>query len=585
MQKDLTDAETLAGARRTLVDLFENEEWTARYREAGELGVRLAGHVIYSSADPEAFSAVVAPLAKDAETKGWASGFGVVAGKPMLVGVARSADTDFQQHFGLIALVSPVEKSALADLSTKVSATVAVFSGANAVTAADPGVTARLGSFITDGAKDSEACCAVKALGPDLKLAAFLDPTPVLADAELAASRGRIGFGVGGVVLAAVALLLGFRRSAPVPEAHAQLLRDTAAELKKSREELQRLSQLTMTDGGTVPRDLSGTQPSLNRTSISTGGAQSRYEVVAPLGEGGMARVSVVQVRGAEGFKRQFVLKRLRPELVSNQEIVAQFVDEARLGASLVHSNIVPVFDFGRDEEGYFIAQEYILGRDLDALIQASKTRRGRALEPAVVMMVAGEALKALSYAHTRNDDQGRPLGLVHRDVSPNNLMVSARGEVKLLDFGIVKSEQRLTKTQTGVVKGNLFFMSPEQARAGQVDRRSDLFSLGMTLYTALTGETLYEGSSSFELLTRAGNGLTQADFDEVADLPQGLGAVLTRALQMDPAARYADAEEFARAIAACGTPATSNEVQALIDSLLHDELASETDRFFKAST
>ncbi len=221
-----------------------------------------------------------------------------------------------------------------------------------------------------------------------------------------------------------------------------------------------------------------------------------------------MAKVSLAVTLGEQGFRRQFVVKRLKTELTANPQVIAQFIDEARLGASLVHSNIVPVFDFGRDADGFFMAQEYIMGRDLDA-VRRALWQRGTRLDLKMVLYVAQEALKALSYAHGKTDDTGKAMGLVHRDVSPNNLMVSARGEVKLLDFGIVKADDKLSQTREGMIKGNVFYMSPEQARGLPVDPRADLFSLGLVLYTAFSGETLYRGVTNYDLLTRAGEGLS----------------------------------------------------------------------------
>jgi serine/threonine-protein kinase len=313
--------------------------------------------------------------------------------------------------------------------------------------------------------------------------------------------------------------------------------------------------------------------PSLGSTAKTE--ASSRYEIVGQLGEGGMAKVYVAVSRGAEGFSRSFVIKRLRPELAGNTEAVNQFIDEGRLGASLVHSNIVPVLDFGRDADGYFLAQEYILGRSIGALVEASVSTLGQPLTPRVVLYLAQEALKALSYAHGLTDDRGAPMRLVHRDVSPSNLMVSARGEVKLLDFGIVKSESRLTKTQAGMVKGNLFFMSPEQAKGLEVDARSDVFSLGMVLLNASLGTTLYSGNTSYELLNRAGAGLTDEDLGRLRSMP--LGGLLEKALKRDPGERYASADEFAKAVAAVGTPATAAEVGSLVEQLFGAALALET--------
>lgn len=316
----------------------------------------------------------------------------------------------------------------------------------------------------------------------------------------------------------------------------------------------------------------------LDTTSPSQGG-RSRYIEVAPLGEGGMARVSLAVTHGAEGFRRTFVVKRLKTELTVNPEIVAQFIDEARLGASLVHSNVVPVFDFGRDGEGYFMAQEYIMGRDLESVRRALFEQHRATLDPALVLYVAHEALKALSYAHGKTDDDGKPIHLVHRDVSPNNLMISARGEVKLLDFGIVKAEGKLSHTQTGMVKGNVFYMSPEQARSLPVDARSDLFSLGLVMFTACAGEPLYRGTSNYDLLTRAAEGLSEAEWERVRKLPPAVAELLQRALQFDPKNRYASAEEFGRAIPAAqvGSAAT---MQQLMEALFRDDFLQERARF-----
>jgi hypothetical protein len=304
----------------------------------------------------------------------------------------------------------------------------------------------------------------------------------------------------------------------------------------------------------------------------------SRYIEVAPLGEGGMARISLAITHGAEGFRRQFVLKRLKTELTVNPEIVAQFIDEARLGASLVHSNVVPVFDFGRDDMGYFMAQEYILGRDLESVRRALFEAHRATLDVPLVLYVAHEALRALSYAHGKTDDHGRLMHLVHRDVSPNNLMISARGEVKLLDFGIVKAANKLSQTQTGMIKGNVFYMSPEQARGLEVDARSDLFSLGLVLFTACSGETLYRGTSNYDLLTRAAEGLSPAEWDRVQRLPPVLSKLLQRALQPDPKGRFQSAEEFSHAIPSGA--GTASGMQQLMEALFKDDFARERARF-----
>jgi serine/threonine-protein kinase len=241
------------------------------------------------------------------------------------------------------------------------------------------------------------------------------------------------------------------------------------------------------------------------------------------------------------------------------------------------------VFDFGRDEEGYYIAQEYILGRDVAALVETSVEKLGAPLEPGVVVTLTIEALKALGYAHNKHDDAGRPMALVHRDVSPSNLMVSAQGELKLLDFGIVKADNRATQTQAGVVKGNVFFMSPEQARGLPVDGRSDLFSLGMVMFFALTGRTLYSGESNYDLLIRAAEGPRPQDLERLFNVPAQLAEVVKRAIDVNPDRRFATAGEFQAALH--GLPAEpASGIQALMITLFRDDLQAERERFSGAS-
>jgi len=275
-----------------------------------------------------------------------------------------------------------------------------------------------------------------------------------------------------------------------------------------------------------------------------------RYRLVGRLGEGGMSELFVAEATGAEGFTRRFVLKRLRPELARDKEAVAQFIDEARLQASLVHSNIVPVYDFGVVGGEYFMTQEFIVGRDLARLMERHAARGRAGLPSPIAYFAAHETLQALSYAHVRRSADDEPLGIVHRDIAPGNVIISQAGEVKLSDFGIVKSNDRVSRTQVGVVKGNTNFMSPEQARGQTVDARSDLFSLGLVLYYCLSGELLYRGHNDLEVLHRAAGGLLRDDFVRIRDLPDPAPQILERALALDPSERFQSAAEFADELA-----------------------------------
>ena len=275
-----------------------------------------------------------------------------------------------------------------------------------------------------------------------------------------------------------------------------------------------------------------------------------RYRLIERFSEGGMSELFIAEAAGVEGFTRSFVLKRLRPELARDKAAVAQFIDEARLQADLVHSNIVPVYDFGVVAGEYFMTQEHIVGRDVGRLLERLAARGQRGLPAAVAYYVAHETLQALAYAHARRDAADAPLGIVHRDVAAGNVIVSLAGEVKLTDFGIVKSNDRVNRTQIGVVKGNTNFMSPEQARGQTVDARSDLYSLGLLLYYCLAGELLYSGFNNLEVLHHAAAGMLQDDLARIGRLPDPAPQILARALALDPNLRFQTASEFADELA-----------------------------------
>jgi serine/threonine-protein kinase len=303
-----------------------------------------------------------------------------------------------------------------------------------------------------------------------------------------------------------------------------------------------------------------------------------RYRLLDRLGEGGMAELFVAEASGVEGFSRTFVLKKLRAELAAEKDAVAQFVDEARLQASLVHSNIVPVFDFGMAGSQYFMTQEYILGRDLARLMERHQMRGGRGLPADIAYFIAHEVLQALAYAHDTHDKNGNPMGIVHRDVSAGNVMVSFQGEVKLSDFGIVKSNRRVSKTQVGMVKGNANFMSPEQARGHSVDARSDLFSLGLVLLYCLTGELLYWGDNDLDTLYRAATGPTGADMTAIMALPPAASSILTKALALEPGDRFQSAAEFSDALAA-HVGSGKHAIARMMQRLFAEEMRRQTGR------
>jgi len=305
-----------------------------------------------------------------------------------------------------------------------------------------------------------------------------------------------------------------------------------------------------------------------------------RYYLVDRLGEGGMAEVYTAVAFGAENFRRTFVIKLLHGNAQRTEGLVEMFIDEAKLASNLIHSNIIPVYDFGKMGDEYFMAQEYVLGRDLRRLTTRRVEVEQKPLGPRLAVYIAREALHALEYAHTRQTDDGRPLGIVHRDVSPNNILVSARGEVKLFDFGIAKSaEGRLHQTQTGVVKGNVQFMSPEQARGEAVDARADVCSMGLVLYFLLAGRSLYQGDSAYAFLMQAATGLSSELLTKLEKLPPPFAAVLRVALERDREQRFQSAAAFENALSQMPT-GSGAELAVEMQRLFGDELKAEQARF-----
>jgi hypothetical protein len=301
--------------------------------------------------------------------------------------------------------------------------------------------------------------------------------------------------------------------------------------------------------GGSAIR---GTAGGAAATALAAQGSQQfgRYKLIERIAEGGMAEVFTAVLSGAEGFERLVVIKRLKPHLALNPEAVNQFIDEAKLGSRLTHSNIVTVLDFGKVGDGYYLAEEYVLGRTLAQIAARQQEKFGTSVPPALIYYMAHEVLAGMAYAHERTDDQGRPLAIVHRDISPTNIMVSMQAEVKLLDFGIVKAAERVSRTREGNVKGNVGYMAPEQARGLEATPRSDLFSLGIVMFDLLSGEPFYRGGGSGEILYQAATGPTVDHLARIDNLPRPAPEVLRGVLALDPAARHPSARAFADALA-----------------------------------
>ena len=276
-----------------------------------------------------------------------------------------------------------------------------------------------------------------------------------------------------------------------------------------------------------------------------------RYEVLRHLASGGMADVLLARSTGIEGFERHVVLKRIRAELREDERFASMFLAEAKLAAGLHHQNIVQVFDIGEADGEYFFAMEYLHGEDLRKLLyMVAKHRAHVPLGNAVAIAMAAAA--GLHHAHERRGPDKRPLGIVHRDVSPSNIIVGYDGSIKLVDFGIAKAEsQAEEKTIAGARKGKVAYMSPEQCKNQPVDRRSDIWSLGVVLYEMATTTRLFKGESDYLTMEAIVEGRIPPPRGRRADIPEELAAIIARALEVKPADRYATADELRVALEA----------------------------------
>ncbi|HNX51645.1 MAG TPA: protein kinase, partial [Thermoanaerobaculaceae bacterium] len=225
-----------------------------------------------------------------------------------------------------------------------------------------------------------------------------------------------------------------------------------------------------------------------------------QYDLIEPIATGGMAEVFKARMRGVEGFQKIVAIKRILPHLTENDEFVTMFIDEAKLAAQLQHPNIIHIYDLGKLEKSYYIAMEYIDGKDLRSILRMLEEKERR-LPLGLAMFVASRLAAALDYAHRKRDMQGREMVLVHRDVSPQNVLISFDGDIKLCDFGIAKAASKASHTRAGALKGKLQYMSPEQAWGKDLDHRSDIFSLGLVLYEMLTGRKAFVGDSELSIL------------------------------------------------------------------------------------
>ena len=302
---------------------------------------------------------------------------------------------------------------------------------------------------------------------------------------------------------------------------------------------------------------------------------QQRYRVLEKIAAGGMAEVFRAESAGLEGFKKTVAIKRVLPHLSQKKEFIGMFLDEARLSAALSHSNVVQVFDIGVGDDTYFIVMEYVDGANLKSVVEHRK-QLGRPLPIEVACLITLRACEGLAYAHEALDALGQPLGIVHRDVSPPNVLITRHGEVKVVDFGLAKANSQLEASQPGIIKGKFSYLSPEAALGEEVDQRTDIFATGIILWEMITGTRLFLGDTDLGTVRQVQQARVPPLAQYVRDVPAQLERIMGQALARDPKARYQTARDFARDLNGIlfqmGRPVSSFEIGALVGDVREEQ-------------
>jgi serine/threonine protein kinase/Flp pilus assembly protein TadD len=310
------------------------------------------------------------------------------------------------------------------------------------------------------------------------------------------------------------------------------------------------------------------------------------YLLIDRIAQGGMAELFLAKRRGVEGFEKIVAIKRILPELSWNREFVSMFINEAKIAARLSHPNIVQIFDFGKIDNYYFIAMEYVHGENLRALLQRSAQKQ-IPLSPDLAAFITARACAGLDHAHRKTDETGRPLRIVHRDVSPQNVLVSYDGDVKVVDFGIAKAVAENPEATRGVLKGKLAYLSPEQVHGVSLDARSDIFAIGLVFYELLAGKKLFAQPDPAEVL----DAIVHIDAETVVrSLPQldrALREVLHKALALDPENRFRSAGEMQIALEEYqrkrGDPGGTMQLTNLMRLLFDEKVGEHTSQILRS--
>jgi serine/threonine-protein kinase len=308
------------------------------------------------------------------------------------------------------------------------------------------------------------------------------------------------------------------------------------------------------------------------QSSADYRGSLGRYALYGEIAAGGMATVHLARLLGPVGFARTVAIKRLHPHLAKDPDFVAMFLEEARLAARVRHPNVVATLDVVSDDGELFLVMEYVAGESLSRLVRKAR-ERGERVPPRFAVGIVSGALEGLHSAHDAKSEKGQPLGLVHRDVSPQNVHVGTDGVPRLLDFGIAKATNRVQETRTDQIKGKVAYMSPEQLAKGAIDRRVDVYSASVVLWETLTGQRLFKADDVPSLVYAIVNEQIMPPSSVVPDLPPGLDAVVMKGLERDVENRWSSAREMAAALEAALAPAAAREIGEWVYEVAGDAL------------
>lgn len=300
------------------------------------------------------------------------------------------------------------------------------------------------------------------------------------------------------------------------------------------------------------------------------------YDILGRLALGGMAEILLARHKDTEGETRFLVVKRILPHFEQDNDFVQMFLDEARIGMQLKHPNICKFHQFGADEGSHFIVMEWVNGMPLGRLIRKARKQGGIGLP--IALRIGADIARALHYSHTADDEHGEPFNMIHRDVSPHNIMIGYDGVAKLLDFGIAKADHRAHKTQAGVVKGKFAYMAPEQCTGAAADHRLDIFALGVCIFETLTGRSLYRRQTEAATMRAVIMDPVPSLKDRLPDVPEELDHILQKALAKEAGDRFATAGEFADALEKLGKSrqqfARQREVSDFIKKIFPEEFS-----------